>query len=124
MMTHLKICWVCVTISGLWLVMSALVAWHLVPFEVLQLPIALLMGGSVVGIAYQRHSLRWKITTIAIGMPAAFVLITNLTKITILIELIVLLIIAYKLFVHKDNSDSSDSKEHVHELEEKMKQCC
>ncbi|MDZ4205948.1 MAG: hypothetical protein U1C12_01915 [Patescibacteria group bacterium] len=101
--------------------MSALVAWHIVPFEILQLPIALLMGGSVVGIAYQRHSLRWKIVTIAIGMPAAFVLITNLTKITILIELIILLVIAYKLFVHRD---SNGGKEHVSKLEEQMKQCC
>jgi len=121
MMTHLKICWICVTISGLWLVMSALVAWRIMPFEVLQFPIALLMGGSVVGIAYQRHSLRWKITTIAIGMPFAFMLITNLTKIAVFTELIVLLIIAYKLFVHSDNNGS---KEHVHELEEQMKQCC
>ena len=101
--------------------MSALVAWRIVPFEVLEFPIALLMGGSVVGIAYQRRSFRWKIATITIGMPVAFVLITNLTKVTILIELIVLLVIAYKLFVHKDNSDS---KERVHELEEQMKQCC
>lgn len=121
MTTHFKICWICVTISGLWFVMSALVAWHILPFEVLQFPIALLMGGSIVGIAYQRRSLRWKITTIAIGMPSAFVLITNLTKITIFIELIVLLIIAYKLFVHSDNNGS---EERVHELEEQMKQCC
>lgn len=121
MTTHFKICWICVTISGLWFVMSALVGWHIMPFEVLQFPIALLMGGSVVGIAYQRHSLRWKITTIAIGMPSAFVLITNLTKIAVFIELIVLLIIAYKLFVRSDNNGS---KERVHELEKQMKQCC
>ena len=79
MTTHFKICWICVTISSLWLVMSALVAWHMAPFGVLGLPIALLMGGSVVGIANQRYSLRWKITTIIIGMPIAFLLITNLT---------------------------------------------
>ena len=121
MTTRLKICWVCVTISGLWFVMSVLVAWRIVPFEVLQFPIALLMGGSVVGIAYQRHLLRWKVATIAIGMPIALAFITNLTKITVFIELILLLIIAYKLFVHSNNNGS---KEHAHELEEQMKQCC
>ena|SRR3989344_4631410 len=121
MFSHSKICWICVTISGLWLVMSTFVAWHIVPLEVLQLPIALLMGGSIVGIAYQRHSFRWKIAIIAIGMPIAFLLITNLTKITVFIELVILLAIAYKLFVYKVNNDD---KGRAHELEEKMKNCC
>ncbi|MDO8569431.1 MAG: hypothetical protein Q7R89_01440 [bacterium] len=121
MITYFKICWVCVTISGLWFVMSALVAWHITPFGDLQLPIALLMGGSVVGIAYQRHLLRWKIATITVGMPTAFLFITNLNKITVFIELVILLAIAYKLFVYKVNNNG---KGRAHELEEKMKNCC
>jgi len=101
--------------------MSALVAWNIVAFETLGFPIALLMGGSVVGIANKCQTLGRKIAVITIGMPAAFVLVTNLTKITVLIELVLLLIIAYKLFV-RGGSDS-DNK-HTHELEEQMKQCC
>lgn len=122
MATNLKICWVCVAVSGLWFVMSVLVAWQAIPLATLELPIALLMGGSVVGVAYQRQSLRWKITVIAIGMPAAFFLLTNLTKTVVIIELIVLLILAYVLFAKKKKEE--DNSKQAQDLEEKLKQCC
>ncbi len=108
------------TVSGLWLSMSALVAWQVAPLAPLQIPIALLMGGSVVGVAYRRHSLRWKIVVIVVGMPVAYLFVTHLTKIVVLIELIALLFIAYLLFVKKGNGDNATTRA----LEEKMKQCC
>ncbi len=120
MNTRFKICRICATVSGLWLVMSALVAWKVAPLSMLAIPIALLMGGSIVGIAYQRHSLRWKITTIAIGMPFSYYFIINLNKKVVIIEIITLLVIAYILFVKKGGADSQS----VSDIEKKMKQCC
>lgn len=119
MKTHFRICYVCVTVSGLWLTMSALSAWGFAPLAVLITPIALLMGGSVVGIAYQRSSLRWKITTIAIGMPVAYFLVTNISKKVVGIEIIILLVIAYILFSKKRGDHHSTVA-----LEKQMKQCC
>jgi len=119
-MTNLKICWICVTVSGVWFVMSVLAAWQIVPLATLELPIALLMGGSVVGIALKRPSLRWKIVVVVIGMPVAFFLLTNLSKTVVIIELIALLILGYVLFSNKEK----DSSERVKNLEEKLKQCC
>lgn len=120
MITRFKICWVCATVSGIWLAMSALIALHIVPRATLEIPIALLMGGSVVGIAYQRYQLRWKISVIAIGMPLAYLLITNLNKKIVIIEIIILLVIAYILFAKKNLADNQS----VRDIEKKMKQCC
>ena len=115
----MKLCSICASVSGLWLVLSAGVAWGYLSATWL-IPIALLMGGSVVGIAYQRHSMRWKATAIAIGMPLSYVLITRLTKTTVFIELIVLLAIAYAIFVKRNDTQSPNESA----LEEQMKQCC
>ena len=120
MTTPLKICWVCAAVSGLWLSMSALVAWQVVPLTTLQTPIALLMGGSVVGIGYQRYSLRWKIAALVIGMSVAYLFVTHLNKIVVIIELIALCIISYLLFAKKNGANGG----HSPALEEQMKQCC
>ena len=122
MTINFKPCWICVGISGLWLGMSAGVAWGLVPPPALMLPIGILMGGSIVGIAYQRNSLRWKITVIALGMPVAFLLLNNLSKTVVIIELIMLLILAYVLFAKR--GEEGDKSKRVEDLEEKLKQCC
>ena len=81
------------------------------------------MGGSVVGIAYQRDSIRWRITTIALGMPLAYFLVTNIGGITIAFEIILLLGLAYFLFKRDDSADDKKSLR-AEELEEKLKKCC
>ncbi len=117
---NIRICRLCAGVSSLWLILSAGVAWSYLSLQTFLVPIALLMGGTVVGIAYQRYSLRWKTTVILLGMPLAYLLVTNLSKTTVIIEFILLVIIAYALFVRKEPADH----ERIRELEEKMKNCC
>lgn len=118
-MKHYSLCPLCIGVSGLWLGLSALVAWGLAPHAFL-LPVALLMGGSVVGIALQMPSFKWKTATTAIGMFLAYLLVSNLSKKVVLVEFAVLLSIAVILFSRKDAVE----KQNVFDLEEKMKQCC
>jgi len=104
----------------LWLALGAGVAWGYLSLQTFLAPIALLMGGTVVGIAYQRDSLRWKTLVILFGMPLAYLLVTNLNKRTIIIEIVLLLAIAYALFVRKEPAYNK----RILELEKKMKDCC
>lgn len=121
MASNLKVCWFCVTISGLWFILSILVVWNILQFEVLELPIALLMGSSVAGVAYQRSNLKWKIRTMILGLPVTYLLLVNLNKIIIFIELILLLIVAYTLFVKKGVVNNTNQ---TNKLKEQMEQCC
>ena len=127
-----NICPICVVVSSSWLVLSAGVAWgYLVPQSVIVL-IALLMGGTVVGIAYlgekrcrwaAQHSQLWKVLIIGIGMPMAYLAVTHIAKFTVIIESIILLKIAYFFFIKQSVNTAGGSKS-IREIEEKMEQCC
>src|SRR3989344_4797237 len=97
----INICPICVVISSLWLLMSVGVAWGYLASVTVIVPIALLMGGTVVGIAYigekkyswaDKHHQEWKVLVIAIGMPMAYLLVMNLTKFIVVAELSILLV--------------------------------
>lgn len=117
---NIRICRLCAGVSLLWLSLSAGVAFGFLPISDFQLPIAVLMGGTVVGIAYQRNSLRWKTTVVIIGMPLAYLLLVNLSTTIVIIEFVILVAFAFVLFGRKTPADS----ERVRDLEEKMKSCC
>ena len=117
-----KICPLCVAVSGMWLALSAGVAWGFLMPSSFLISIALLMGGSVVGIADRCSTLIWKTITIIVSMPLAYLAVTHLNKTVVFAELIIMLGIAYLLFVKRpDGSENSDS---IRKLEEQMKQCC
>lgn len=126
-----NICPICVTVNSLWLVLSGGVAWGLLPSAIFILPIALLMGGTVVGIAYLGekryswaavHPQLWKIVEITGGMLLAYFFVSRLTKTVVVIEFLVLLIIAYFLFVKPSSVKTIGGN--IRKLEEQMKQCC
>ncbi|OGN27630.1 MAG: hypothetical protein A2941_01405 [Candidatus Yanofskybacteria bacterium RIFCSPLOWO2_01_FULL_49_17] len=125
----IKLCPICIIVSGLWLLLSAGVAWGFLSEETYIIPIALLMGGSVIGIAHAgekrflwpaKHQTAWKAIVTALGMPTAYYSLTNLSKTVMAGELIALTIIAYLFFSVRGQT----SNERVRELEDKMKQCC
>lgn len=134
----INICPICVAVSSLWLVLSAGVAWGYLELSVYLVPIALLMGGTVVGIAYlgekkcrwaAQHQLLWKILVIAGGMPLAYLLIINLNKFIVIIELIIIVKIAYFFFIKSSKVTSgsnnlSADQTGISEIEEQMEQCC
>lgn len=134
-----RICLICVGVSSAWFFLSVLAVWGFVQPEKILLPIALLMGGSVVGIAYSgekrcswaaRHPLLWKSLEIGGGMPLAYALIVNLSKEVVVLELLILLVISYFFFFKQPSkmaaapqSLSNDGSQ-VSNIEEKLQDCC
>ena len=113
----------CAGVSGIWFLLSIGVAWgYLDPFTFM-LPIALLMGGSVIGITSKINSLPFRALAVIVGMIIAYLLLTNIGKIVVVIELILLMILAHVLFQVKETPTSVGSKTRE-ELTEKLSNCC
>lgn len=117
-----RICPICVTVSGVWLILTALVLAGYLRSETFLPLIALLMGGTVVGVAYQFESQRPLI--IAAGMLLAFLAVRSLSFETLLLEFAVLAALAYFLFRKRGAADGAEKSETRESLEEKLKQCC
>lgn len=111
-----NICPICVGVSSLWLGLSVGVAWGYLTASMFLIPIALLMGGTVTGIAYLGEK-KWKTLVILTGMPTAYLLVTHLTKFIVVAELSALIIIAYFLFNRRLPKTASN-------IEKQMEQCC
>lgn len=130
----INICPICIVVSGSWLTLSIGVVWGYLPAALYLVPIALLMGGTVVGIAYQgerkldwasRHNLLWKILVVFLGMPIAYIFVTNPSKPVVIIELALLFLISYFFFIKRPiRSGGSASDKRISDIEEKMEQCC
>ena len=128
-----KICPICAGVSGSWLLLTAgIVLWRWSGDY--KLPIAMLMGATVAGIAFQGEAkldwakkgiYMWKAPVIIFGMPVAYWLFKNMSPWTLAVEVVFLAFLVYYLFVRShQHSDSHVDDRHVGELEEKMKSCC
>lgn len=134
MITKTKICPVCIGVSFIWLVLSAGVALGYLSPSTFLVPIALLMGGTVVGIAYlgekrchwaAQHPQKWKWLVVIIGMPTAYLLVSHISKLVVFVELIILLNLAYLLFIKTSKLDQAGkSEEQLDKIEKQMEQCC
>ncbi|HEY4506674.1 MAG TPA: hypothetical protein VJH71_00725 [Candidatus Paceibacterota bacterium] len=136
----INICPICVAVSSLCLGLSAGVAWGYLDSSIYLIPISLLMGGTVVGIAYlgekkcrwaAKHQLLWKTIIIAGGMPFAYLLVIKLNRFIVLAELLILIKIAYLFFIKQprrnvgtSGSNNLSTQAGISEIEEKMEQCC
>lgn len=131
----LKICPICAGVSGAWLLFT--VAMLAGADETLLLPpTLLLMGGSVVGIAYQgersfrwatRHPLLWKMIVISIGIPLAFLAANSISIETFSVEIVILGVLSYFFFVRTSISPIPEKgvvSHSVKKLEQEMKNCC
>lgn len=116
-----KICPICVGVSSTWLVLSVGIVLGYLGVDRYLIPVALLMGGTVAGIALRSESLIWKTFIILLGMPLAYLAIMYLSVSVVIIEFIVMLIIVLFLFV-KRAGGKDDSN--VRKLEKQMEQCC
>lgn len=110
------------TVSGIWLILTALVLAGYLRSETFLPLIALLMGGSVVGIAYQVGGKRPLI--IGAGMLLAFLAVRNLSFKVFVLEVLVMAALAYFLFGEKNGWVNSGKSKTRKSLEEKLKQCC
>lgn len=121
------VCPICAGVSGTWILMLAGILSGFLPLEDFQLPIGVLMGGSVVGIAYQidkrlpaKRSLLWKTLFIPLGFALAQSILLGLwilAGILLVVEVLLLL-----MFVFWKTHQTESEK--VKFLEEQMKKCC
>lgn len=122
-----KICPICTGVSGTWLWMLAA---KFLGYEIDLIIPAMLMGGSVVGIAYQiekrlplnRSPLLWKTLFIPAGFVAIYSIISSWWTVFIVIATI-LFIMALR-FIEEPRSRAIKSDKAVEELRKKMKNCC
>ena len=131
---RINICPICVVVGGTWFTLSSFVAWGYLDPRQFIIPISILMGGSVVGIAYQgiqkiewaaKHPLIWKYLIIFTGVPISYVLVSSLSRRVVVLEFVVLLITAYFFFVEwQKKPRGSGESQKIRDIEKKMKQCC
>ena len=126
----IKICPICSGVSLTWI-------WFLVANEIgysvaLEIP-ALLMGGSVVGLAYQlekklpvrsgdlRTPLLWKTLFISVGFIIAYSILARQWFVFLVLLVLILLTTVVFMLPPKERSIKSEV---VENLEKKMKNCC
>lgn len=109
-------------VSGIWLILTALVLGGYLRAETFLPLIALLMGGTVVGIAYQVGKNRPLI--ISAGMFLAFLAMRNLSFKVFVLEILTMAALTYFLFAEKNSPIKPEKPTARKSLEEKLKQCC
>lgn len=126
---NVRICPICAGVSGTWVWMLVGIFSGQLSVASYQLPIALLMGGSVVGIAYQlekklpdgKSPILWKTLFIPTGFIAVYGILVPPRS--IFFAAAALIVLAVFLFFLPLNSADPDRKK-IRELEKKMKNCC
>lgn len=126
-----KICSVCAIVSLTWLLISAGIVMGLLEADSWELIIAIAMGGTVTGIAFQAekrfgwHSPMMKLIIIIIGFILSYFAIGNIGLWVLISEAAIILVLGYLFFIFKVGGDinAADPKK-LKELEEKMKDCC
>jgi len=121
-----SICPICVGIAGTWLWMLTA---QLAGFAVDAVMLAILMGGSVVGIGDQlekhlppgRSPLLWKTLFLTTGFVAAYGLAAALWNV-MASAIIALLLLTAKFFIPRRQPDNNNAV--VEKLKEAMKKCC
>ncbi|RJQ13465.1 hypothetical protein C4553_03735 [Candidatus Parcubacteria bacterium] len=136
--TAFKICPVCAGVSGTWVLLTAGSLLGIVGKNEFSLLTALLMGGTVVGIAYQSEKswhwansnpLLWKILFILPGIILTYILLLNMGWKALILEIALLAVALYLIFIRPTtliNKELNASKDlqRIEELKKKLKNCC
>ena len=130
-----RICAICAGVSGTWLWMLAA---KFLNYEIDILIPAMLMGGSVVGIAYQIEkrlsNSQSPLLLKTLFIPPGFVAVYSVISLTanpfslfwwaVLIAIIIFLVAVALKFTEKPHPDAVKNHEMIKKLEEKLKNCC
>jgi len=128
-----KICPICAGVSGTWLLLTFGMLMGNISDASYWDPIALLMGGTVVGIAYQgekRFGLdgqiyKFRVPVILIGFWLVHFALTHIGWMTFWVDAIVLMFVTFIFFVLPALKRSSAANlEKTNELEKKLSDCC
>ncbi|OGD25563.1 hypothetical protein A2819_01370 [Candidatus Azambacteria bacterium RIFCSPHIGHO2_01_FULL_40_24] len=128
-----RVCPVCAGVSMTWFIISLAVGLGWLPFLQYQLVIAILMGGTAVGIASQAEKkfpkfadkiFLFKTPIIFGGFLLAYWGVSRITLGSILIEALVLIFAAYVFFIRKSKINDSGTNENIEKLKKDMEECC
>ena len=129
---QLSVCPLCVGVSGTWFLLTFMVLAGFASADIYLDVITLLMGGTVVGIAYQAEkkfgwqgekALWFKSAIIIVGFYAAHVAVGGLSWTVFTIELFVLATLAYLFFV-RGGVVGKENSSNVEKLEKELENCC
>jgi hypothetical protein len=122
---------ICPICAGVFLTWIGLVSAHLLGYQIDLVIPALLMGGSVVGIAYQLEKkfrgysagalLLWKVFFMPIGFVAAYGVLKRLWVVSVPALVALLLVSLLFLSAHRVPGARENTTD---EIEKKMKDCC
>ncbi len=126
-----KICSVCAGVSLTWLLISAGIVVGLLEADSWQLIVAIAMGGTAAGTAFQAekrfgwHGPMIKFIIIVIGFTLTYLAVGNISLWVLIFEAAIILILGYLFFIFRIGRDINvaDPKK-LKELEKKMKDCC
>jgi len=132
-----KVCPICagVSLTWFWLTVGLLSGWLSVISY--QLIVAILMGGTVVGIAYQgekrfkwaeENIFRFKVPVVILGFILVYLALNNLSWVSFAVEAVILTALVYLFFISPQRKRGINIHERspgvVEDLEEEMKNCC
>lgn len=127
-----RVCAVCAGISGSWLLATLGILAGLISIKEYGSAILMLMGATVVGIAYQGEKAFdfakksiwfWKIPSIIVGLALFYWLFMNIGWTSFLIEAALLSFLAFVFFVRKGGPRKKLSGG-IKDLERRLKDCC
>ncbi|MFH0806122.1 MAG: hypothetical protein V1885_00075 [Candidatus Brennerbacteria bacterium] len=124
----IKVCAICAGTAGTWILLLAGILFGWLTFASYMPVVAILMGGSVVGIAYQgerylkagRSALLWKALFIPLGFVTAWSVTNFALGFAILGVLVLLTVAGFFLELPLAKGDAARAER----LEERMKDCC
>ena len=124
----LKVCPIC---AGVFITWAWLLGAYFLGYQINLMIPALLMGGSVVGIAYQLEKkarnlsverlLLWKVLFIPAGFVTAYSLLAQLWT-AFLFAIVFLFLVSF--FLLSESGKTKSREETAGEIEKKMKDCC
>ncbi len=128
------ICPICAGVSGTWLWMLLGMFTGKLPITNYQLPVAILMGGSIVGIAYQledrvrhgRSAFAWKVSFMTIGFALVMGVLMRQWSVAVVASTVEFWVVWWFLFpgMHATKVGEAEQAKRMATIEEKMEKCC
>lgn len=126
-----SVCPICLGVSLTWLSLTVLMLLGYVPNDYF-LPIAILMGGTAVGIVYQgekkfqaMRAFTPKLLVLIAGFFLAYLFLTNISWLTLVAAILILTPLGYSFFLRSSQAGIGvERAETIRDLEDKMKDCC
>lgn len=133
-----KLCPVCAGVSGTWIILTALMLGNVIPDSLFIIPVSILIGGTVVGIAYQgeksllwvkHYPVAWKLAVMVVGFSLVYGAVQYMSWTTFGIELVALAGVVYLFFIRRGVSGAihtahpGDAQD-VKKIEKGLEQCC